>query len=105
MHANESINAVDKYKYRKSLMYGQAAETISWFSVTCKNYEVAVNLLNKRYGNKQVSSHVQSLLRLPAATIINETRKLQAIYGKNICITFETYGSFLAPVIMAKIPK
>ena len=100
----------------KSLIYGQAAETISGFSLTDENYEEAVALLKERYGNKQVliSAHVESLRKLPAAVTINETKKLRAIYDKteahvrslkNIGIATETYGSFLSPVIMAKIPE
>ena len=100
----------------KSLIYGQAAETISGFSLTDENYEEAVALLKETYGNKQVliSAHVESLLKLPAAVTINETKKLRAIYDKteahvrslkNNGIASETYGSFLSPVIIAKIPE
>ena len=54
------------------------------------------------------------MLTLPAANIISESKKLQAIYDKaksnvrslkNIGIAPDTYGSFFAPVIMAKIPE
>ena len=116
VHVNESLNTVDKFNYLKSLIYGQAAETISGFSLTSENYEEAINLLKDRYGNKQVliSAHVESLLKLPAASTISDTKRLRAIYDriesnvrslKNIGIASETYGSFLGPVIMAKIPE
>ncbi|XP_028417499.1 uncharacterized protein LOC114541902 [Dendronephthya gigantea] len=112
----ESLNSVDLFNYLKSLVHGQAAETISGFSLSSENYEEAVELLKDRYGNKQVliSAHVESLLKLPAATTIDETKKLRAIHDKtesnvrslkNIGINSETYGSFLSPVIMAKIPE
>lgn len=78
VHVNESLNTVDKFNYLKSLMYGQAAETINGFALTSENYEEAVNLLKDRYGSKQVliSAQVESLLKLPATTTISETNKL-----------------------------
>ena len=83
VHMNQSLNAVDTFNYLKSLIYGQAAETISGFSLTDENYEEAVALLKERYGNKQVliSAHVESLLKLSAAVTI-ETKKLRAIYDQ-----------------------
>ena len=65
-------------------------------------------------GTVLTSAHVESLFKLPAAATISETKKLGAIYDKteahvgslkNIGIASETYGSFLSPVITAKIPK
>ena len=44
---NQNLNAVDKFNYLKSLIYGQAAETISGFSLTDENYEEAVALLKE----------------------------------------------------------
>ena len=71
------------------------------FSLTGENYKEAIRLLTDRYGNKQVliSAHMEGLLKLPAATSINETKKLRDIYDKleshvrslyNIGITSET---------------
>ena len=84
MHINERLNAVDKFNYLKSFIYGQVAETISGFSLTDENYKEAITLLKERYGNKQVLifAHVESLFKLPAAATISESKKLRAIYDK-----------------------
>ena len=116
VHQNSSISDVNKFNYLKSLIQGQAANTISGFSLTGENYKEAVRLLKERYGNKQVliSAHMEALLKLPAASSISETKKLRDIYDKleshvrslqNIGIGAETYGSFLSPVVMSKIPE
>ena len=44
VHMNERPKAVDKFHYLKSLIYGQAVETISGFSLTDENYEEAITL-------------------------------------------------------------
>jgi hypothetical protein len=107
---------VDKFNYLKSLLHGSAAETINGFSLTKENYCEAIKLLKERYGNKQVviSSQMDSLLKLPEATSMGEVKKLRNIYDKlelhvrslrNVGVSPDTYGSFLAPVVMSKIPE
>ncbi|XP_020601431.1 uncharacterized protein LOC110040532 [Orbicella faveolata] len=116
VHQNSSISNVNKFNYSKSLIQGQAANTISGFSLTGGNYKEAVCLLEERYGNKEVviSAHMEALLKLPAATSISEPKKLRDIYDKleshvrslqNIGIGAKMYWSFLSPVIMSKIPE
>ena len=107
---------MDKFNYLKSLLHGSAAETINGFSLTKENYCEAIKLLKERYGNKQVviSSQMDSLLKLPEATSMGEVKKLRNIYDKlelhvrsprNVGVSPDTYGSFLAPVVMSKIPE
>ncbi|CAB3991676.1 TNF receptor-associated factor 3 [Paramuricea clavata] len=114
--SNSSLSDVDKFNYLKSLLHGSAAETISGFSLTKENYCEAIKLLKERYGNKQVviSSQMDSLLKLPEATSMGEVKKLRNIYDKleshvrslrNVGVSPDTYGSFLAPVVMLKIPE
>lgn len=116
VHQNSSISDVNKFNYLKYLIQGQAANTISGFSLTGGNYKEAVCLLEERYGNKEVviSAHMEALLKLPAATSISEPKKLRDIYDKleshvrslqNIGIGAKMYWSFLSPVIMSKIPE
>ena len=62
IHRNPSLAEVDKFNYLKSLVQGQAADTINGFSLTGDNYKEAIKLLKERYGNKQVliSAHMES---------------------------------------------
>ena len=57
---------------------------------------------------------MDSLLKPPEATSMGEVKKLRNIYDKlesyvrslqNVGVSPDTYGSFLAPVVMSKIPQ
>ena len=84
VHQNPRLSEVEKFNYLKSLLQSQAANSMSGFSLTGENYKEAIRLLTDRYGNKQVliSAHMEGLLKLPASTSINETKKLRDIYDK-----------------------
>ena len=61
-----------------------------------------------------ISSQMDSLLKLPEATSMGEVKKLRNIYDQleshvrslqNVGVSPDTYGSFLASVVMSKIPQ
>ena len=116
IHSSEELNEVDKFQYLKSLLEGSAAETISGLPLTSSNYSHAVDLLAKRYGSKQViiSKHIEELMKLPKVNDGGDLKQLRQLLDKTesavrslqgIGISTDTYGTFLTPVIMAKIPQ
>ena len=116
IHTSEDLNEVDKFQYLKSLLEGAAAETISGLPLTSSNYNHAVDLLNKRFGSKQViiSKHIEMLMQLPKVSDTGDLKQLRQLLDKTesavrslqgIGISIDTYGTFLTPVIMAKIPQ
>ena len=75
----------------------------------------AIELLKARYTDKQIiiSKHIDTLMQLPRVISSEDLQKLRFIYDKTegivrslqgIGITSETYGTFLTPVIMGKLP-
>ena len=79
-------------------------------------YNVAVDLLLERYGNKQViiSFHVESLLKLPRVNFTSYIKRVRMVYDQveikirslqALGTKAESYGSLLIPVIMEKIPE
>lgn len=52
IYENESLSAVDKFSYLKSLLYEPARSTIAGFALTRANYAAAVQVLKKRYGKE-----------------------------------------------------
>ena len=64
---NESLSAVDKFSYFKSLLYEPARSTIAGFAMTGANYAAAVQVLKKRYGKKIAiqRAHINDFLQLP----------------------------------------
>ena len=95
---------------------GTAAETISGLPLSGSNYNHAVDLLMKRFGSKQViiSKHIEMLMQLPKLNNSSDLKQLRQLLDKTeaaigslqgIGVSSETYGTFLTPVIMAKIPQ
>ena len=116
IHKNNNLNDVDKFQYRKSLLEGSAAENISGLALTSSNYNHAVELLTKRFGSKQViiSKHIELLMQLPKVNDGNDLKQLRQLLDRTeaavrslqgIGISTETFGTFLTPVIMGKIPQ
>ena len=65
---NQSLADVQKFTYLRSLLHDTAARCIEGFPLTNNNYKAAVDLLKERFGQTHtiVSSHMQTLLDLPA---------------------------------------
>lgn len=115
VHDNQHLTEIDKFNYLKSLLHGSAAQTISGLALTATNYETAVNLLEKRFGNKQliVSGHMDSLLKISALSSSKDVEKLRQTYDQieahvrglqALDVPISSYGSLLVPVLLSKIP-
>ena len=116
IHKNTTLSDVERFQYLKSLLEGSAAQTISGLALTSSNYDHAVQLLDKRFGNKQViiSKHIELLMQLSKVSDESDLKQLRQLLDrteaavrslKGIGISTETYGTFLTPVIMGKIPQ
>lgn len=80
IHANASINSVQKFQYLKASLTGDASNVISSLEISDTNYDVAWTLLKERYDNKRVivQNHIKAILDLPSMTKENhaELRKI-----------------------------
>ena len=114
MHENNDISKIDKFNYLNSLLEGTAALTIQGLTLTAANYDSAIELLKKRFGNTQqiISTHMEELLRLPVCTG-ERAQPLRRLYDKlmvyiqglrSLGIETTQYGSVLVPVLMSKLP-
>ena len=63
------------------LMHG-AAEAISGLTLTEANYKEAIEILTKRYGNKQpiVKKHMEQLLRIESVSSRHNVKGLRRLY-------------------------
>ena len=70
IHNNLGLSAVDKFNYLNSLLEGAAAEALSGLQLTGPNYDEAVGILKRRFGNVSaiVSKHMEVLLNIDAVT-------------------------------------
>ena len=80
-----SYAPIDKFNYLKSKLKGEALEAISGYQLSNENYDVVVDILKMRFGNKQliIDVHYRSLSYLPAAT--DQVAKLRSCYDSIEC--------------------
>ena len=67
---NERLSPVEKFVYLKGKLEGDALAAVAGFPLTNVNYPVAVDILRKRFGDKQriIDAHYRALVELPAAS-------------------------------------
>lgn len=70
IHDNNVLSNVQKFHYLRLSLQGIAAETLRSLEISDANYNVAWNLLQERFENKQllVNNHIKSLFNLPMLT-------------------------------------
>ena len=54
IHKNPNLQPVDKFNYLRAELEGDASVVISGLELTNTNYEVAVNLLQERFGTDEL---------------------------------------------------
>ena len=80
--SNESLSGVDKLKYLKSKLIGEAKQAVSGITLSNENYKVATNLLKERFGDQQTvfNSHYAELINFNPAS--NNTKSLRSMYDQ-----------------------
>ena len=98
------------------LLTGEALKTVQGLKLSEPNYSVAIEMLQERYGDKQVliSTHMNKLLNLSNSGNLNDLKYLRQLYN-NIdtqvrsltCLgmDLESYGPMLIPVVMSRLPE
>ena len=115
IHNSTTLASVDKFRHLKTLLEGPAAKAISGIQMTNSNYEEAVDILKKRFSQKQIiiNAHMEALLSLQRVSSERDIRSLRKLYDaievnvrslKTLGIDFKQYGALLIPVIMNKVP-
>ena len=115
IHESTSLSDVDKFTYLRTLLTGSALEAINGITLTAANYKEAIDILNKRFGNKQqiIARHVEALLSIdtnagtgvPALRSLYDTVESHVRQLKTLGVSADAYNSLLPPVLMKKLPK
>ena len=114
IHNNSELTDVNKFNYLRSLLHRSAKDAIAGLSLTAANYKEAVDVLQRRFGDKSHinAKHMQALMSLETPT--NSLQSLKHFYdsvGSHICglkalvVTSETYGALFTPVVMRSLPQ
>lgn len=79
---DSSLSDSEKLTYLKSLLEGEATNTIKGIRLTNVNYEIAVEILTKKYGRSDmVNMHVSKILNLKKVAR-SETKLLRKLLDK-----------------------
>ena len=116
IHANPDLSKVDKFNYLRSMVSHSALEAISGLTLTGDNYDEAIEILQKRFGNKQliINKHMEQLLNVDSVTSPYDVKGLRHLYDviesnvrslKSLGVKAESYGSLLSSVLMTKLPS
>ena len=110
-----SLSEIEKFTYLQGYLGGEALRAITGLSLTGNNYAEALEILQQRYGNKQVivNSHMDELVNIAAVTSMNATKKLRELYDKvetnlrslqALGVDPKSYGCLLVPILKTKLP-
>ena len=78
----EDLKDIEKFNYLHSYLEGEAFRTIQGIKLTDKNYPEALEVLRKRYGNKQriISAHMNELLNMKKVERDRDLQGLRRLY-------------------------
>ena len=116
IHENNSLKNITKFNYLISHPKGPAKAAISGILITESNYLEAVELLQKRFGNKQIliTPNIDQLLSISPANNIHEIQKIRQVLDKvestvrnlkYLDIDTTQYGSVLISIVIIKLLK
>nr|XP_006823031.1 PREDICTED: uncharacterized protein LOC102803240 [Saccoglossus kowalevskii] len=114
IHADTSLDPVQKFTYLRSMLQGEAADTIARLTLTDGNYCHAIDLLVERYGQTHqiIDAHTTALWTL--AKHIGDVKSLRHFYDQmeihvrglqSLGKEENSYGELLVPMIRDKIPQ
>ena len=103
-HRPQSLKAVDKFAYSRSLVTEPARATI------------AVDVLNKKYGKETAiqRAHVNGLLNLTPESSDKDTTRLRKLYDscsayfrglKALGVDETTFAAVVVPAVLQKLPE
>ena len=120
VHSNTKLAPIDKFNYLNSLLVKSAYEAISGLSLTAANYDEAVAILKRRFGNKQliINKHMKTLLNINSVKSGLKIQVLRQLHDlieshvkslKSLGVSPSSYGSsygrLLSSVVMSTFPQ
>ena len=111
----KDLKYIDKVNYLYSYFAGEAFRTIQDIKLTDKNYPQALEVLHRRYSNKQriISAHMNELLNMKKVERDRDLQGLRRLYedieshvrsSRSLDLDDDNYGSLLTPIIMERLP-
>ena len=115
IHNNDGLSDVDKFNYLRSLLDHTALDAIAGLTLSSANYQQAIEILCKRFGNKQVivSKLMDTLMSMNPISSDRHLRDLRKLYDhieshvhslRSLGIEATSYGALLSSVLLSKLP-
>ena len=109
---DSSLPEVTKFTYLQSVLRGEALDAIKGLATTAESYQVARDILVKRFGRKEriIFGHIQKLLTTPSAkhsTLWNLHDDLLASVRslEQLGVGGDAYGVVLTPLLLHRLPN
>ena len=79
--SNTQLSSINKFRYLKGLLRGQAEAAIAGLAMTEDNYKIAIDILKSRFGKVDliISTHMDALAGLAAASSSHDIRIVRFI--------------------------
>ena len=112
IHKANSLCNIEKFNYLRAQLRSEAKEAITGLETTEANYNVAIDILHERYGNKQliINAHYTKLKEMPISSSYYE--KLRTTYDniEKHLRSLEALGenvdnNLMMSLIQSKFPK
>ena len=98
------------------MVSNNALEAISGLTLTGSNYDEAIQILQIRFGNKQliINRHMEQFLNVDGVSSQHDMKDLRQLYDviesnvrslKSLGVKAESCGSLLSSVLMTKLPS
>ena len=84
VYSNVDLSPIQKFSYLKTLLVGVAKEAIDGLSLSAESYSEAVDILKKRFGNKQkiIDKHMGLLLNMDSISLAGNVPALRRWYDR-----------------------
>ncbi|XP_048580427.1 uncharacterized protein LOC116614572 [Nematostella vectensis] len=116
IHSNPRLATVDKFNYLRSLLVGPARGAVAGFALTAANYQSAIDLLKRRYGQteKIKRAHINEIMKVRGVTSEKDAAGLRRFYDvvetkhrglQALGVEAAQYESILVPALLEKIPE
>ena len=114
--SSRELSDIDKFNYLNSLLIGTAREAVAGLSLTAANYQDAIAILKKRFGDVQQrkANHMETLMNIDeSVTSSHDLKGLRKLHDSveshvrsltAIGVNPASYGSLLIPVLLIKLP-
>ena len=111
-----ALSDVERFTYLQSFLTGDAATAIEGLEITERNFKEALQILEERFGNKQVivNSHIEQLVSITSVATSEDVREVRALHDKieihlrslrTLGVDPESHGLLLVPLLKRKLPS